>query len=183
MPLVFVTGVRVCRPWARLLDWPRTGDEDVNESLGALLPVRTGRHMGDADQIAREQPVRSSFSVKEEDSTCIQTDRNHGCGLAHVSTFSRNHVGGDGRTSAHDLGLLAAQQPPCLEQVPAGDIEDQTIGARQIGRRYLADGHFTEDKPDPMNSIWERFWMGTFSSSAYRPLTSPDLLNVRVASA
>ena len=65
MPLVFVTGVRVCRPWARLLDWPRTGDEDVNESLGALLPVRTGRHMGDADQIAREQPVRSSFSVKE----------------------------------------------------------------------------------------------------------------------
>ena len=54
MPLVFVTGVRVCRPWARLLDWPRTGDEDVNESLGALLPVRTGRHMGDADQCAEQ---------------------------------------------------------------------------------------------------------------------------------
>jgi hypothetical protein len=34
-----------------------------------------------------------------------------------------------------------------------------------------------------MNSIWERLRMGTFSSGAYRPLTSPDLLNVRVASA
>jgi hypothetical protein len=34
-----------------------------------------------------------------------------------------------------------------------------------------------------MKSTWERFWMGTFSSGAYRPLTSPDLLNVRVASA
>jgi len=34
----------------RLFDWPRTGDEDVHESPGALLPVRTGRHMGDANQ-------------------------------------------------------------------------------------------------------------------------------------
>jgi hypothetical protein len=34
-----------------------------------------------------------------------------------------------------------------------------------------------------MNSIWERFRMGVFSSGAYRPLTSPDLLNIRVASA
>jgi hypothetical protein len=34
-----------------------------------------------------------------------------------------------------------------------------------------------------MNSVWERFRMGTFSSGAYRPLTSPDLLDVRVASA
>src|ERR1700751_84746 len=33
-----------------LLDWPRTGDEDVHESPRALLPVRTGRHVGNADQ-------------------------------------------------------------------------------------------------------------------------------------
>jgi hypothetical protein len=35
---------------SRLFDWPRTRDEDVHESPGALLPVRTGRHMGNADQ-------------------------------------------------------------------------------------------------------------------------------------
>src|SRR5580698_10289408 len=33
-----------------LFDWPRTRDEDVHQSPGALLPVRTGRHVGDADQ-------------------------------------------------------------------------------------------------------------------------------------
>jgi hypothetical protein len=36
---------------------------------------------------------------------------------------------------------------------------------------------------DSMNAVCERFRMRTFSSSAYRPLTSPDLLDVRVASA
>lgn len=34
----------------RLFDWPRTQDEDVHESSGALLPVWTGRYVGDADQ-------------------------------------------------------------------------------------------------------------------------------------
>jgi len=42
----------VIRLSARLLDWPRTGDEDVHESPGALLPVGTGGHVGDADQRA-----------------------------------------------------------------------------------------------------------------------------------
>ena len=91
--------------------------------------------------------------------------------------------GGDGRTSAHDPRLLAAQQPPCHKQIPAGDFEDQTVGAEQIGRRYFANGYFAEDKLDPMNAVCERFRMRTFSSGAYRPLTSPDLLGVRVASA
>jgi len=36
--------------FSRLFDFPRTRDEDVHESSGALLPVRTGRHMGNADQ-------------------------------------------------------------------------------------------------------------------------------------
>ncbi len=34
----------------RLFDWPRTSDEDIHQSPGALLPLRTGRNMGDADQ-------------------------------------------------------------------------------------------------------------------------------------
>jgi hypothetical protein len=131
----------------------------------------------------RLQAVRSSFSVKEEDSACIQTDRNHGCGLAHLSALSRNHAGGDGRTSAHYPRLLAAQQPSCHEQVPTGDIEDQTFGTGQVGRRYFADGYFAEDKPNPMSAVWNRSRMEPLSFGAYRPLTSPDLLEVRVASA
>src|SRR5258706_7018308 len=38
----------------RLVDCPRTRDEDVHESSGALLPVRTGRHVGDADKGAEQ---------------------------------------------------------------------------------------------------------------------------------
>jgi len=34
---------------SRLFNWPRTCDEDVHESPRALLPIRAGRHMGDAD--------------------------------------------------------------------------------------------------------------------------------------
>ncbi len=53
----------------------------------------------------------------------------------------------------------------------------------QIGRRHFAYGYFAQDKPDPMNAVCERYRMGPFSSGAYRPLTSPDLLEVRFASA
>ena len=35
-----------------LFDWARTGNEDVHESPGALLPVGTGGHVGDANQRA-----------------------------------------------------------------------------------------------------------------------------------
>jgi hypothetical protein len=66
--------------------------------------------------------------------------------------------------------LVAAQQPSCHEQVPAGDIEDQTFGTGQIGRRYFADGYFAEDKPNPMSAVWDRFRAGPFSPGAYRPL-------------
>ena len=144
---------------------------------------QTGRFRIPFRTTARYQAVRSSFSPEEENTACLQTDRNQGCRLAHVSTFRRNDARGDGRTSTHNPRLLAAQQPSCHEQVPAGDIGDQTLGTRQIGRRYFADGYFAEDKPNPMNAVCERFRMETFSSGAYRPLTSPDLLDVRVASA
>src|SRR5580692_9949760 len=37
-----------------LLHWPRTFDQDVHESPGAFLPVRSGRHVGDANQRAKQ---------------------------------------------------------------------------------------------------------------------------------
>jgi hypothetical protein len=144
---------------------------------------QTGRFRFPFRKTTRHQAVRSSFSPEEENSACIQTDRNYGCGLAHFSALGWNHVGGDGRTSAHNPRLLAAQQPSCHEQIPAGDIEDQTIGTGQIGRRDFADGHFAEDKPNPMSAVWNRSRMEPFSFGAHRPLTSPDLPDVRVASA
>jgi hypothetical protein len=126
-------------------------------------------------KIARQQAVRSSFSPKEENSACFQTDRNHGGGLRYLWAFGWNHAGGDGRTSAHNPRLLAAQQPSCHEQIPSGNIEDQTLGTGQIGRRYFADRYFAEDKPNPMSAVRKRSRMGPFSFCAYRPLTSPDL--------
>jgi hypothetical protein len=60
--------------------------------------------------------------------------------------------------------------------------EDQTLGTGQIGRCDFADRYFAKDKPDPMNAFDERFQVGSLSSGAYRPLTSPDLLEVRIAS-
>ena len=144
---------------------------------------QTGRFRVPFRKTARQQAVRSSFSPEEEDSACIQNYRNRGRGLAHLSALGWNHAGGDGRTSAHNPRLLAAQQPSCHEQIPAGNIEDQALGTGQIGRRYFADGYFAEDKPNPMSAVWNRSRMERLSFGAYRPLTSPDLLEVRVASA
>jgi hypothetical protein len=45
-----VPGFILRRFGSRLFDWSRTSDEDIHESPGTLLPVRTGRHVGDADQ-------------------------------------------------------------------------------------------------------------------------------------
>jgi hypothetical protein len=159
-PEAFLAGVEVAKP--------------LQQAGRFRIPFR---------KTARHQAVRPSFSPEKENTACIQTNRSHGCGLAHVPTFGWNHAGGDGRTSTHNPRLLAAQQPSCHEQVPAGDIEDQTLGTGQIGRRYFAHGYFAEDKPNPMNAVCERFRMVTFSSGVYRPLTSPDLLDVRFASA
>jgi hypothetical protein len=67
---------------------------------------QAGRFRVPFRKTARQQAVRSSFSPEEEDSACIPTDRNHGCGLAHFSALGWNYVGGDGRTSAHPGYLL-----------------------------------------------------------------------------
>ncbi len=144
---------------------------------------QTGRFRFSFRKIARDQAVGSSFSVKEENSACVQKNRNYGCGLAHFSALGWNHLGRDGRTSAYNPRLIAAQQPPRNEQIPAGNVEDQTASTGQAGRRHPADRYFAEDKPDPMNVVDERFRMRPFSSGAYRPLTSLDLLGVRLASA
>ena len=144
---------------------------------------QTGRLRIPFRKTAGQQALRSSFSPEKENSACFQTDRNQGCGLAHLSALGWNHAGGDGRAPTHNPRLLAAQQPSCHEQIPAGDIEDQTLGTGQIGRRYFADGYFAEDKPNPMSAVWNRFRMGPFSFGAYRPLTSPDLPDARIASA
>jgi transposase len=136
-------------------------------------------------ELEQQNPVEEPVHEQEQVSTTDpdSTDRNHWCGLAHVSALGRNYAGGDGRTSAHNPRLLAAQQPSCHEQVPAGNLEDQTLGAGQIGRCYFADGYFAEDKPNPISDVCGGSRMGPFSFGAYRPLTSPDLLDVRVASA
>ena len=125
----------------------------------------------------------NGISAQEEGSTRVKEDRHHRRGLAHFSAHGGNYVGGNGRTSAHDPRLPAAQQPSCHEQVLAGNIEDQAPGAGQTGRRDFADGYLAEDKPNPMNAVDGRFRMEPFSSSAYRPLTSPNLPDVRTASA
>lgn len=36
--------------WTGLFGWTRAGDEDIDQPLGALVPVRAGRHVGDADK-------------------------------------------------------------------------------------------------------------------------------------
>ena len=102
-----------------------TADASKPEILLAGVEVakplqQTRRFCFSLRKTARHEAVRPSFSAKEEDPTCIQTDRNHGCGLAHFPALGWNHAGGDGRTSAHDPRLLAAQQPACHKQVPAG---------------------------------------------------------------
>ena len=94
-------------------------------------------------------------------------------------------VRAEGRTcsACPSCGDGVGRSPQSLLEVPAGDIEDQTPGTGQIARRYFADGYFAEDKANPMNAVCERFRRVTLSSGAYRPLTSPDLLDARVASA
>src|SRR5215472_17819326 len=48
------TGVYTARGASVLFAWPRTGDEDIHESSGALLPVRAGRHVGNADKSTKQ---------------------------------------------------------------------------------------------------------------------------------
>ena len=39
------------------------------------------------------------------------------------------------------------------EEIPGGDIQDETLGTGQIGRRDFAHGYFAEGKPNPTSAI------------------------------
>ena len=49
-------------PQERLFDRPRTGDENLHQPPGALLPVRVGRQVGDADQRAAMLKLYTIYS-------------------------------------------------------------------------------------------------------------------------
>src|SRR5260221_6547817 len=46
----FIFGLRTISEPDLLFRWPRTCDENIHQPPGALLPVRAGRHVGDADK-------------------------------------------------------------------------------------------------------------------------------------
>jgi len=92
-----------------------------------------------------EEAARPRLGVEKENTAGIPICWHTGSGLAHVPTYGWNYAGGNGRASANDSGLLAAQQPSCHQQIFAGDVEDEAVGARQAGRgdyacRLLAEG-------------------------------------------
>jgi hypothetical protein len=63
-----------------------------------------------------------------------------------------------------------------------------TSKTKRLAQHKLVDailptGILPKTNLNTMNAVRECFRMGRFSSGAYRPLTSPDLLEVRVASA
>jgi len=94
--------------------------------------------------------------------------------LAYVPAHSWNDANRGGRTSTHDPRLLTAQQPSRHEQVPAGDIEDQASGPRQVGRRILACRLFAQIESGPVGDAMSPIRSSEFASGAYRPLISPD---------
>jgi hypothetical protein len=59
-----------------------------------------------------------------------------------VGTFARGH----GRALAHHPRLSASQQSECDEQILAGHMQRQAVGARQIGRRDFADRVLSQSK-------------------------------------
>ena len=103
---------------AKLLPMHPSLKHSLQEWRSQSVLQQAGRFRIPFRKTARHQAVRPSVSPEKENTACIQTDRNHGCGLAHVPTFGWSHAGGDGRTSTHNPRLLAAQQPSCHEQVP-----------------------------------------------------------------
>jgi hypothetical protein len=66
---------------------------------------------------------------------------------------------------------------------PQATSKTKCLAQDKLVDAIFADGYFAEDKPNPMSAVWNRFRMGPFSFGVYRPLISPDLLRIRVASA
>src|SRR6266513_2050281 len=131
------------------------------------LRLRFGKAQG-------SQAARSSRRVEKEDPARVQEDWHYRRGLAYVPAHRGNDASGDGRTPTHDPRLLAAQQPPRHEQVPAGDVEDQASSTRHVGRRLLACRLVTQIEPGPIGDAKQRIRNLEFAYCAYRPLISPD---------
>ena len=120
-------------------------------------------------KIERQQTTRSGFRTKEEDPTSVQEDWHHRCGMAYLSAHGGNHAGGDGRAPAHNPRLLAAQQPSRHEQVPAGNIKDEALGAGQVGRRHPAWRILAQANPNSVSLCCRFFGCGDFCSTLIVP--------------
>src|SRR6202166_350609 len=153
------------RPWAQR--WP--SGVEITEPLqpARRLRLRFGKAQG-------SQAARSGRRVEKEDPARVQEDWHYRRGLAYVPAHSGYDASGDGSTPTDDSRLLAAQQPPRHEQVPAGDVEDQASGTRQVGRRLLARRLVTQTEPGPIGDAKQRIRNLEFASCSYRPVISPD---------
>jgi len=88
-----------------------------------------------SERLKGRKPLDLGRRVEKEDTARVLMDWHYRRGLAYVPAHGGNDASGDGRTPTHDPRLLATQQPPRHEQVPAGDVEDQASGTRQVGRQ------------------------------------------------
>jgi hypothetical protein len=87
-----------------------------------------------------QEATGSRVSIKEEDPAGVQIGGHMRSWLAHVPPYGWNHAGRDGRTSTDHPRLPAPQQSSYHQQILAGDIEDEAVGAGEIGRGDFASG-------------------------------------------
>ena len=99
------------------------------------------------------KPTRFGRCAEKKDSWCSR-------GLASQGRSAGIRwgidVSGDGEHQLTIRDYLAAQQPPRHEQVPAGDVEDQASGTRQVGRCLLACGLVAQTEPNPIGDVCSR---------------------------
>jgi len=81
-----------------------------------------------------QEATRPRCGAEPNDQAGVRKARNHRCGLAYVSTFSRKYSRGHGRTSAHHPRLLASQQPQRHQPILAGNIQDQASRSGEASR-------------------------------------------------
>lgn len=114
------------------------------EVTKSLQPARRFRlPLGKAEG---QQTARLSFGVEEEDSTGVQEDRDRRRGLAHVSAHSGHHVGRNGRTSTHDLGLLAPRQPARHHKYLQATTNSKRLAQGKLVDAILPGGVLTGSK-------------------------------------
>ena len=82
--------------------------------------------------------ARSRGGTQPQDQASIRQVWHPRSGLAYLSAHGRKHAGRDGRTPTHHPRLSAPQQSERDQQIFAGHVGDQAVGAGQTGRRNLA---------------------------------------------